>query len=141
NPDGPSDQLNCQLLSIYFKPRETADGATAPAEEDDQTLALDVDRIVAVGHPVVLRAPSMGATARGERLEYHMVAQRIVLEDRGRVTLIDERFDIEARQLEYELAPNGGLGRLWAAGPGRLRARKIEPGNTNHHQHSSRGLR
>ena len=40
--------------------------------------------------------------------------------------LLDERFDIEARQLEYELAENGKLGRLWAAGPGKLRARKIE---------------
>lgn len=141
NPDGPSDQLNCQLLSIYFKPREAEAGATAPADPDEQTLALDVDRVVAVGHPVVLRAPSMGATARGERLEYHMLAQRIVLEDRERVTLIDERFDIEARQLEYELAPNGGLGRLWAAGPGRLRARKIEPHQQRSGHSNTRGLR
>lgn len=128
NPDGPSDQLNCQLLSIHLKqPEKPATDAAKPVKRESQSMDMEVDHVVAVGHPVVLRAPSMGATARGERLEYHIESRRIVLEDRDRVMLLDERFDIEARQLEYEMAEKGGLGRLWAAGPGRLRARRIEP--------------
>lgn len=125
NPDGPSDQLNCQLLSIYFsKPEENDEDPTK--KRASPSMSMDVDHVVAVGHPAVLRAPSMGATARGERLEYHLVGQRIVLEDRERVMLLDERFDIEARQLEYQMSEQG-LGRLWAAGPGKLRARRVEP--------------
>lgn len=127
NPDGPSDQLNCQLLALHFKNEKQPEGNGAARPGDPSALDLAIDRVVAVGHPVVLRAPSVGATARGQRLEYHFATRRIVLEDRDRVVLVDERFDIEARQLEYELAENGGLGRLWAAGPGRLRARKVEP--------------
>lgn len=138
NPDGPSDQLNCQMLSIHLKqPEKPADGAEKPAGSSSQSMSMEVDHVVAVGHPVVLRAPSMGATARGERLEYHLETRRIVLEDRDRVMLLDNRFDIEARQLEYEMAEKGGLGRLWAAGPGRLRARRTEP-SSNKTAHSPR---
>jgi lipopolysaccharide export system protein LptA len=129
NPDGPSDQLNCQLLSIYFlnkKHDETTPSDVSLSRPEPDKLKLAIDRMIAVGHPVVLRAPSMGATARGERLEYHFQAQRIVLEDQDHVVLVDERFDIEARQLEYQLAPGGGIGLLWAAGPGKLRVRKTE---------------
>jgi lipopolysaccharide export system protein LptA len=125
NANGPSDQLNCQLLTFHFKAPPA--GAAPKQKGSGPAMSMEVERVVAVGHPVVLRAPSMGATARGERLEYHLDTRRIVLEDRDRVMLLDERFDIEARQLQYEMAENGGLGKLWAAGPGRLRARRIEP--------------
>ncbi|HTN75309.1 MAG TPA: hypothetical protein VL096_08685 [Pirellulaceae bacterium] len=124
NPDGPSDQLNCQLLSIYLNKKEKT--ATPTKSPEDKAEAFDVERVVAVGHPVVLRAPSMAATARGQRLEYHFPTRRILLDDNDRVMLMDDRFDIEAKQLEYQLAESGGLGRLWAAGPGRLRVRKTE---------------
>lgn len=129
NPDGPSDQLNCQLLSIYFLNKnhdQATTGEVTLARPEPDKMKLAVDRMIAVGHPVVLRAPSMGATARGERLEYHFQSQRIVLEDQDHVVLLDERFDIEARQLEYQLAPGGGIGQLWAAGPGKLRVRKTD---------------
>jgi hypothetical protein len=36
----------------------------------------------------------------------------------------------EARQLEYEMAQQGRLGRLWAAGPGKLRMSHGQPGQT-----------
>lgn len=127
NPDGPSDQLTCQLLSIYLRPKgSTGESAAETTDKPKTNLALEVDRVVAVGHPVVLRAPSMGATARGQRLEYHFNTRRVVLADNDRVTLHDERFDVEARQIEYEMAESGGLGRMWAAGPGNLRVRKAE---------------
>ncbi len=127
NPDGPSDQLTCQLLSIHFRPKTKPGQPPVDAGEQSKTnLALELDRVVAVGHPVVLRAPSMGATARGQRLEYHFLTRRIVLADNDRVTLHDERFDVEARQIEYEMAASGELGRMWAAGPGSLRVRKMD---------------
>ncbi len=137
NPDGPSDQLNCELLEVHFAPREAAAETTARApaaagnpsaiadagnqKEKDGLSSLDVRRIVATGHPVVLRAPSAGATARGERLEYDLQTRRIRLEDSKKVMLRDERHDIEALQVEYQMAEPGRLGQLWSAGPGVIR--------------------
>jgi lipopolysaccharide export system protein LptA len=143
HPNGPSDQLNCQLLEVHFESREAstapttatatttqteATAAATAANQDSATGApsqamssLDVRRIVATGHPVVLRAPSAGATARGERLEYDLKTRRIRLEDSKKVMLRDQHHEIEALQVEYQLADPGRLGQIWSAGPGIIR--------------------
>ena len=71
NPDGPSDQLNCEVLSIFFEPADV--GTTAQpssAARGGGPGKLEPARIEAEGTPVVIRSPSRGVQARGTRLEY-----------------------------------------------------------------------
>ncbi|MFO0870148.1 MAG: hypothetical protein U0935_14560 [Pirellulales bacterium] len=155
-PDGPSDQLTCQLLLIHFvRPKVVlpatpdpltppqielpesadrgglpvqraigvADPATPPRVQptSGRELALDVERIVATGHPVILHAVSVGARARGERLEYSVARRLLHLEDSQSAVLEQAGQRIEAPQLQYQLADDPSrLGRAWASGPGRL---------------------
>ena len=52
-----------------------------------------------------------------------MLARTIRLADEQQVRIVDPTYQLEAKQLEYELGETGRLGRLWAPGPGRLHAR------------------
>lgn len=118
---GPVDQLSCQQLSIYFatssddpKPAgKSADSATPDLQ------GLQVERIQAQGSPAVLQAPSYAATLRAEMFEYNFLTRQVRIEDRQKLLLRYEQYDIEARQLEYQFAAGGGLGQLRARGPGR----------------------
>lgn len=131
NPDGPSDQLTCQLLEIYFAaagdqspaPAAIADEKPVPAQaaKKKPMSSLSVRRIVAIGHPVILRALSVGAMAQGQRLEYDFSEQTIYLEDSDKVMLKHGSERVDAVALKYVLEPSGRLGQMWASGPGRLR--------------------
>jgi hypothetical protein len=59
NLAGPSDQMTCELLAVFFEP---AGGSSK----------LEPSRIEAEGEPVVIRSPSRGVQARGTRLEYDL---------------------------------------------------------------------
>jgi hypothetical protein len=73
NLEGPSDQMTCELLSVFFEPAGSTPaatpGATAPV---GGTSKLEPSRIEAEGEPVVIRSPSRGVQARGTRLEYDL---------------------------------------------------------------------
>jgi len=87
NVNGPSDQLTCELLSLFFETvattpaaaaasgAKTASEAKAAADKKSGFPKLELARIVATGHPVIIRSPSRGAQARGQRLEYNVKAQ------------------------------------------------------------------
>jgi hypothetical protein len=113
--NGPSDQLTCRLLEIYLR-SERAD-----TDDTQDSTAPGIARLVASGSPVQVRAPSMGAALRGERLDYDFAAAVVRLEGAGGAWLRRNETEIEARGLEAHLTRDGGLGRLWALGPGRFR--------------------
>ncbi|MFO0817200.1 MAG: hypothetical protein U1A77_04620 [Pirellulales bacterium] len=97
----------------------TRRGQVAPTSA--RPMAMDVERIVATGAPVILHAVSAGARARGERLEYNVAKRLLHLEDSHTATLEQAGLRIEAPQLQYQLADDPSrLGRAWASGPGRL---------------------
>jgi hypothetical protein len=97
NVNGPSDQLTCELLSLFFETvaltpaagaaSSTASSGTrstrAPSVNATKAAAdkkagfpkLELARIVATGSPVIIRSPSRGAQARGQRLEYDVKRQ------------------------------------------------------------------
>ncbi len=89
NPDGPSDQLNCELLSIFFTDR----AESVPGSPDDDkhgskknrpgAFDLQPQRIEARGNPVVVSAPGQQVRARGQRLEYDFQTGRIAAEGPG----------------------------------------------------------
>ncbi|HND52105.1 MAG TPA: hypothetical protein PLV92_06905, partial [Pirellulaceae bacterium] len=82
---------------------------------------FEVERIVATGHPVVLRAPSAGAAARGERLEYNVRTRLLHLEDSQKASLTRDNQELQSPHIQYELpVDTRRLGRAWAAGPGSM---------------------
>jgi len=145
-PNGPSDQLSCELLTLYFVDREEAEEAeqaaargAAPGAErvtDDGgeertvalkdrlagSLALRLARIEARGDPVIASIPSERAAARGQRLVYDLLEDRVVLQGTDEVMLKQAENEIHARSLDYLASPDGRLGEVYAEGPGWLRA-------------------
>jgi lipopolysaccharide export system protein LptA len=135
-PNGPSDQLNCELLSVFFvqkndaEPADGHDRDDAPPDDesdDDRGMAsLQPQRIEARGEPVVVRAPVEQVEARGQLLEYNLQTGRILLEGDKEVYLVQGPNEIHARSLQYEPDQRGRLGPLVAEGPGWIRAQTAE---------------
>ena len=127
HPNGPSDQVNCEVLAIYFARRRNpvpGKGEPAPkvASAKFSPLAdLQPQRIEAQGNPVVVRAPSQQMEARGERLEYDLGADKVVL-DASREAFLRRGWDeIHGPHLEYQVGQAGRLGQALVEGPGWLR--------------------
>ncbi|HEX4131412.1 MAG TPA: hypothetical protein VHZ24_15335 [Pirellulales bacterium] len=117
NPTGPSDQMACELLKVFF---ESADDQKQPRSEDSDSLRLKASRMEATGNPVVVLAPSNHVQARGRELEYNVAT--------GAVTLRDHR-EAHVHQLDKEIhaatiyaCPDaaGQLSEFRATGPGSL---------------------
>ena len=127
HPTGPSDQLNCEKLSVFFAdpaqptPDGPGDAHGAAKKQPAGSLNLRPQRIEAQGVPVVVHAPSENVHARGERLEYDLQTGRIVLDGTQEVMLQREPNEIHARSLQYQPGEPGQLGQTLAQGPGWLR--------------------
>lgn len=126
-PSGAPDRLRCERLLLYFADEETVAKPTLPrsgsATGAASPLAGKLKRLVATGSPVTIDAPSAAAFVRAARVEYSLSKRRISLRPSGAVTqvfLSQQKSEVIARELEYEMAAPGHLGRLWAAGPGQL---------------------
>lgn len=122
NLNGPSDQLLCQLLEIYFTdaPANTSKSNDSESKESKNATPnkLTPSKVVATGYPVIIRAASIGIGTRAERLEYDCILRRIWLKDRDKVMFQDRQHNIEAKDLLYTLETQGRLGDLVAVGPG-----------------------
>jgi lipopolysaccharide export system protein LptA len=114
NPNGPSDQIQSDALSIYFTPRDES------KPDSDNASNLDPERIEARGNPVQINAPTQNLTGQGERLEYNVKTKLISLDGRTEVYLRQGPSEIRARSLQYQSLGPGRLGRAAAQGPGWL---------------------
>ena len=115
NPNGPSDQIQGDLLSMYFIARDKAKADSANSPD------LDLERLEMRGHPVTVNAPTQNVTARSERLEYNLKTNLISLDGGPEVFLRQGPNEIHGHSLQYQsLGPNR-LGRAAAQGPGWLR--------------------
>jgi hypothetical protein len=93
--------------------------------EVQDAVAGRLQRVIAFGRPAVLESPTSAARAVACRMEYSLTQRRIVLvpgREAPQVTLRQANNEFTARELEYEFAEEGQIGRLWAAGPGNLTA-------------------
>lgn len=72
NPKGPSDQLNCALLTVYFsRPGEDRPAAAAaPPAAGGGAMVSQVRLIEARGDPVTLRRPAQGMFARCHGIDF-----------------------------------------------------------------------
>jgi len=128
HPSGPSDQINCEVLSILFARRHEA--AVRPGPHPSAVPPsraglpdLEARRIEARGNPVVLRAPSQDVEGRGELLTYDLQENSAALEAGQEVFLRQGTNEVHARRIEYRAVGPGQLGQILAEGPGWLRGR------------------
>jgi hypothetical protein len=118
HPAGPPDTLRCERLLLYLSGDETG---TEPGGAE--SAAGQLQRIVAIGNPANLDAPSSSTRASAARIEYALDKRRLALlpsQNVPQISLGQQAGQFVARELEYEQAATGRLGRLWAAGPGQL---------------------
>ena len=125
NPDGPADQLNCELLTLYFsrsrKKLVSLDGGdTGPDPLGMKDSDLQLREVEATGNPVIVRVFSRDAEARGERLSYDTQQKRVVLEGSDRVFLRQGPNKIYARSIQYTSKGKGRLGEIFSQGPGEM---------------------
>jgi hypothetical protein len=148
-PGAAPDRLRCDKLLMEFAAKkddarvarsetlptlDSIDRREAPGASDKPrgdslemqgAVAGRLQRVIAFGRPAVLESPTSSARAVACRMEYSLVQRRIVLipgREAPQVTLRQANNEFTARELEYEFADQGQIGRLWAAGPGSLRA-------------------
>jgi hypothetical protein len=122
HPDAPSDQLTCDLLSVFFtRPPHSA----APAKGKPNAPGFDLQpaRIEAQGAPAVLTSPFNHLEARAERLQYNLIDGQVYLEDKHEATVHRDRDEIHTPSLRYVPGPPGHkkMFQLLAGGPGWLR--------------------
>jgi lipopolysaccharide export system protein LptA len=117
NPDGTSDRLTAETLSLYFVPRKAEQAAAAG------TLDLVPERLEARGAPVQLTSPGRKLSAHGPRIEYNLVAESIALDGGREVVLQQGGNEIHAPSLRYRAGEHGRLGQAAAQGPGWFRGR------------------
>jgi len=75
NPTGDSDQLNCELLTVYFSrpgsvPSEPVPNEPVPAQAGNRSAASQVRLIEARGNPVTMQSPSQAMYARCNGVDY-----------------------------------------------------------------------
>jgi hypothetical protein len=140
-PGAVPDKLTCSRLRLYMansaaskadQGKALAEGLTLPPA-DDPLHGVAIHKIVATGAPVILEGPSTGLYVKAARLEVMPQQKRIALESgQGlkQVTLRQGPHAFDAVELQYEMSPTGGLGRLWAAGPGRLETLQLVSGES-----------
>jgi hypothetical protein len=143
NPGLAPDRLRCDELLLGFalqKPAISSEDevqvkpvglttAGSPSAADDP-LAGRLQRIIAIGRPAVLESPAKGLRAEAAWMEYSVTDRLITLKPDDekqpnrkitQVSLQQLGQHFIAKQLQYNAAEQGHLGRLWAEGPGELR--------------------
>ncbi|MEX1042595.1 MAG: hypothetical protein WDZ51_18320 [Pirellulaceae bacterium] len=112
------DRLRSDLLEIHFE-ASAAEAGPLPEDSTESMKGMKISRVVAVGKPFRLTAPSVESTATGAQLIYDL--GRDVIEVRGSPSAVLTKGDyrIQSPNLQYEFAESSSrLGRVWSAGPG-----------------------
>jgi len=122
-PDGSSDDMSCELLSIFFTRPTQQSGRAKPAKQTAPGFDLQPARIEALGAPTRVIAPMDHLEARAQQLKYNVADKQIYLKDPQEVTLQKDANEIHAPNLLYTPGPPNHTGRfqLLAGGPGWLR--------------------
>ncbi|EAQ82528.1 hypothetical protein [Blastopirellula marina] len=113
------DQLRGDLIEIYFTEEDQVAAAKPATDDSESASKLKVQRLVAVGAPATLQAPSAGARASAKQFIYDVVRRRIEASGDQNTELAKDQWVVRSPNVQYEMAENSReLGRLWAAGPG-----------------------
>jgi hypothetical protein len=129
--DGPSDDLSCELLTIFLEPKRDLAQRKPPTNPTEKPakvglLDLEAQRMEAVGEPVTISAPADKVQAQGDKLIYNVWTGRINLQGRDDVWLKQDNNEIHSLSLQYDPAADGRLGLVDADGPGRFRGQMVQ---------------
>ncbi|MEC9004220.1 MAG: hypothetical protein VX644_12665 [Planctomycetota bacterium] len=127
NPAGPVDQLTCQRLDLRFRPQSLIPAnptsptvIQTPGKTSKPNARIEPLELAAIGNPVILRAPSVGAIARAQRVLLNLPHRRILLEDTNQALIVQNEHQLVAPHIEYQFPPQSKqLGQFVATGPGR----------------------
>ncbi|MCP3692412.1 MAG: hypothetical protein GY917_09480, partial [Planctomycetaceae bacterium] len=127
NPAGPVDQLTCQRLDLRFRPQSLIPAnptsptvIQTPEKTSKPNARIEPLELAAIGNPVILRAPSVGAIARAQRVLLNLPHRRILLEDTNQALIVQNEHQLVAPHIEYQFPPQPKqLGQFVATGPGR----------------------
>ena len=112
NPAGPVDQLTCQRLDLRFNPPPlipanptTPTDTHPPGKTSSPNARIEPLELAAIGNPVILRAPSVGAIARAQRVLLNLPQRRILLEDTNQALIVQNEHQLVAPYIEYQFPP------------------------------------
>lgn len=125
NPSGESDQINGDLLTIYFvhqppPPPPNTGGVASSEVASSGSKKLEPSRIEVIGEPVVIRAPSNRMQARAQYVEHIIETRSVKLRDAVEAIVRQDAREIHCPELTYIPDPAGGQGSLLALGKGSL---------------------
>ncbi|HEX2474380.1 MAG TPA: hypothetical protein VHK01_06535, partial [Lacipirellulaceae bacterium] len=128
NPTGPSDQMTCNQLDLYFAPKPALDETEPLAAEPRRQKLRGFTRLapamlVAQGHPVIVTSPVRRAEARGEHIQIGLRERRVQIRGGNDVMLRYGPNSLRAPAIDYQHASTQSgttLGHFRASGPGSL---------------------
>ncbi|MGC4006065.1 MAG: hypothetical protein QM811_24280 [Pirellulales bacterium] len=126
-PTGVTDRLTGDSLRIEFQERQKKPGLepiapakTVAGKKPNKNPALEPRRLIVIGNPARVRAPSSFTEIDAEHLEYDLITKRVILDGKREIHLKQAQNEYHGRTLNYEPGLNGGLGKLAVVGPGRI---------------------
>ncbi|MCE9607948.1 MAG: hypothetical protein K8U03_23940 [Planctomycetia bacterium] len=123
NPGAESDQINGDLLTIYFTSEAPPTAAGVPDPNGAAQVAskkLEPSRIEVIGEPVVIRAPSNRLQARAQYVEHILATRSVKLRDSVEAIVRQDAREIRSPELTFVPDAAGGYGTMLAQGKGRL---------------------
>jgi hypothetical protein len=129
NPQGPSDQLSCSQLDLYFARKQDSDAPPVRSTLDTASRQradvrwLEPDRIVAMGYPVVIVSPSRQAQVRGNRVQLLLRQRKVAVDGGEDVAVAYGPNVLRAPQIQYQHPSADSatkIGTFRATGPGTL---------------------
>ena len=124
------DRLLANMLEVHFvKEADDEKSKPEPAKDKDNSAGdkMKIAKVVAIGTPAQLIAPSVDSTAQGAKLIYDVSQRRIEISGEPVAILKKSTQEVRSPALQYEFAEDPKqLGQIWASGPGVFRG-SIQP--------------
>ncbi len=124
NPMGPVDQLDCELLTIYFSKEPKVVDASLQAPKNAMPSGMEKMqpiRMTCFGQPVVIQVPSNQVDVRAAQVDYDIVSGAATLRDNREVILKQGTRELHGPDVFFQPDESRQLGRVLVKGAGWVR--------------------